>query len=183
LLRVHVTPRFGKKRLTEITRQEIKAFLAELSRVTRVVDKVAVPRFSKNTLRLIMCALRTVMNAAVEDGFIESNPAAKIGKFAKSEKPAREACAMTRDEAEKFLTAVKEICTDWFPFFLTALRAGLRKGELIALKWGIFSSARVRKIPTATSWYTGIGHAVISRVRRVRNREGWTCRSSFVRRC
>ena len=25
---------------------------------------------------------------------------------------------------------------EWYPFFLTALRAGLRKGELIALKWG-----------------------------------------------
>jgi len=136
LLRVHVTPRFGKNRLTEITRQEIKEFLAELSRVTHVVDKITVPRFSKNTLRLIMCALRTVLNAAVEDGFIESNPATRIGKFAKSEKPARQACAMTRDEAERFLTAVKEICSDWFPFFLTALRAGLRKGELIALKWG-----------------------------------------------
>ncbi len=31
---------------------------------------------------------------------------------------------------------VKEVCLEWCAFFLTALRAGLRKGELIALKWG-----------------------------------------------
>jgi integrase len=43
---------------------------------------------------------------------------------------------MTRDEAEKFLSAVNEICSDWYPLFLTALRAGLRRGELIALQWG-----------------------------------------------
>jgi len=43
---------------------------------------------------------------------------------------------MSREEAEKFLEAVKEISPDWYPFFLTALRAGLRRGELIALKWG-----------------------------------------------
>jgi integrase len=43
---------------------------------------------------------------------------------------------MSRLETEKFLTAVNEICPEWHPFFLTALRAGLRKGELIALKWG-----------------------------------------------
>jgi integrase len=95
-----------------------------------------VPKFSRNTLRLIVCALRTVLNAAVEDGHIESNPAAKIGKFAKSEKPAHQATAMTRVEADAFLSAVREVCPDWYPFFLTALRAGLRKGELIALKWG-----------------------------------------------
>jgi len=43
---------------------------------------------------------------------------------------------MTRYETETFLTGVKDVCPEWFPFFLTALRSGLRKGELIALKWG-----------------------------------------------
>jgi len=138
LLRLHVTPRFGQKKLTDIRRDEVKRFLAELSQVSHEVDGVRSPKFSKNTLRLIVCSLRTVLNAAVEDGIIESNPAAKVGRFAKSEKPVRQASAMTRDEAEKFLNGVNEICPEWHPFFLTALRAGLRKGELIALKWGDF---------------------------------------------
>ena len=43
---------------------------------------------------------------------------------------------MTRDETAKFLNAVTDVHPEWFPFFLAALRAGLRKGELIALKWG-----------------------------------------------
>ncbi|HYL14835.1 MAG TPA: site-specific integrase [Terriglobales bacterium] len=136
LLRVHITPRFGSKLLTEIRRDEVKRFLADLSQVTHDVKGQAVPKFSRNTLRLIVSALRTVLNAAVEDGLIESNPAAKMGKFARSEKPAHQASAMTRTEAEAFLSAVREVCPDWYPFFLTALRAGLRKGELIALKWG-----------------------------------------------
>ncbi len=139
LLRVHVTPRFGKKKLNEITRDSIKQFLGELSRETRVIDDKTgetALRFSRNTLRLIICALRTVLNSAVEDGFIEINPAAKIGKFAKTERPAHQASAMSRAEAESFLDAVQEVCPEWYPFFLTALRAGLRKGELIALQWG-----------------------------------------------
>ena len=43
---------------------------------------------------------------------------------------------MTRKEAEGFLAAVKDVRPEWYVFFLTAFRAGLRKGELIALKWG-----------------------------------------------
>ena len=136
LLRVHVNPRFGQKKLTEITRDEIKQFLADLSQATRVLQEVAIPRFARNTLRLIVCSLRSVLNAAVEDGILESNPAARVGRFAKSEKPARQASAMTRAEVDRFLSAVRELCPEWHSFFLTALRGGLRKGELIALKWG-----------------------------------------------
>jgi hypothetical protein len=88
LLRLHVTPRFGKQKLTAIRRDEIKQFLAELGQATRLVNQTPIPKFAKNTLRLIVCALRTVLNAAFEDGLIETNPASKIGKFAKSEKPA-----------------------------------------------------------------------------------------------
>ena len=128
LLRIHVTPRFGPKLLTEIRRDDVKRFLADLAQVTRDVKGQQVPKFSRNTMRLIVCALRSVLNAAVEDGYIESNPAAKIGKFAKSEKPAHQATAMTLVEGDAFLSAVREVCPDWYPFFplrfdLTCARA------------------------------------------------------------
>src|SRR2546429_7731 len=118
-----------------ITRDDIKQFLSELSARTRVVNNVAVPRFARNTLRLIVCALRTVLNAAVEDGLLKNNPASKVGKFAKTERPAHQASAMTCDEAEQFLAAVYESSPEWHAFFLTALRTGLREGELIVLMW------------------------------------------------
>jgi integrase len=136
LLRLYVTPRFGQDRLSEIKREDIRGFLGELSRQAKPTGETTVPRFARNTLRLIVSALRTVLSAAVEDGIIASNPAARLGRFAKAGRPAHRATAMTRTEAEAFLTAVLDVCPEWFPFFLTALRAGLRKGELIALKWG-----------------------------------------------
>jgi integrase len=136
LLRLHVTPRFGSKLLTDIRRDEVKRFVAELSRETREVNGASILRFSRNTLRLIISALRAVLNAALEDGLVDSNPASNVGKFAKTEKPVRSASAMLRKEMEEFLAAVRGVRPRWFPFFLTALRAGLRKGELIALKWG-----------------------------------------------
>ena len=137
LLRLHVTPRFGQKRLSDIKREEIKTFLGELCRETKALDAgKTIPRFPRNTLRLIVGALRSVLNAAVEDGLIDNNPALKVGRFAKTERPPHQASAMTRQEAEAFLAAVEDLSPEWYPFFLAALRAGLRKGELIALKWG-----------------------------------------------
>ena len=55
LLRVHATPRFGSKLLTEIRRDDVKRFLADVAQVTRDVKGQQVPKFSKNTLRLIVC--------------------------------------------------------------------------------------------------------------------------------
>ena len=106
LLRVHVTPRFGSKLLTDIRREDVKRFLAELSQATHEVNGTTTPKFARNTLRLIICTLRTVLNSAVEDGLIASNPASKMGKFAKTENPAHQASAMTRKEAEVSLAAV-----------------------------------------------------------------------------
>lgn len=39
-------------------------------------------------------------------------------------------------EAQDFLNAAKEICPDYHPLFMTALREGLRRGELVALQFG-----------------------------------------------
>jgi len=167
LLRVHVRPTFGPKPLNAITRDEIKQFLAELSASSRVVNEISAPKFSRNTLRLIVCALRTVLNAAVEDGLIESNPASKVGRFAKTEKPARQASAMTREEAERFLSAVTEVSPEWQPFFLTALRSGLRKGELIALKWGDLQFGDSAEDPHRYIWSSGIIHMDALRARRL----------------
>jgi integrase len=136
LLRVHIMPRFGQKRLTEIKREQIKKFVAELSQMRKIVNDLTEPKLSRNTLRLILCVLRGILNAGLEDGLILANPASRMGRFVKSEKPAHQATAMTRDDAERFLTAVDEVCPEWWSFFLATLRAGLRKSELIALKWG-----------------------------------------------
>src|ERR1051326_6684677 len=70
LLRIHVTPAFGQRRLSEITREQVKKFVAELSRAIKPAlseNEPSRPRFSRNSMRLIVGALRSVKNAAVED--------------------------------------------------------------------------------------------------------------------
>jgi integrase len=127
LLRLYLYPRFGDVRLDAISRDAVKDFLATL---------VAGGKFSRNTLRLIVCTLRVIFNAAVEDSIVDRNPAARLGRFTKSERPKFQASALTSKEALALLGAAGTFCPDYYPLFLTALRAGLRRGELIALKWG-----------------------------------------------
>jgi integrase len=127
LLRLYLHPRFGEIRLDAITRDSVKDYLASL---------VAAGRLSRNTLRLIVCTFRVILNAAVEDGVVDRNPAARLGRFTRSEKPKFQATALTSTEAEALLKAAQSLCPEYHPLFLAALRAGLRRGELIALKWG-----------------------------------------------
>ncbi len=122
----YVIPRFGQKKITTITRDEIKAFMSDLTE----------KGLAKNTIRLAIATLRVVLSAAVEDGILASNPGLRLGRFLESQKAAHEAQAMTREEAQIFLEAAKEFYPEFHPLFLMALRAGLRKGELLAVRWG-----------------------------------------------
>jgi len=87
-------------------------------------------------MRNIHSCVRGVLTQAVEDGILESNPAARLGKYMKGEKSNFRAVALTRIEVQQFLDAALEVCPEYYPLFLTALRAGLRRGELVALQWG-----------------------------------------------
>jgi integrase len=135
-LRLYLLPRFGQFQVTAIQRSQVKDFLGELS---------AKGELLRNTLRLILCTLRVILNHAVEDGVLEHNPAAKLGRFTKTEKPKHQAEAMTRSESEAFLASAMELCPDVYPLFLMALRAGLRKCELIAIQWGRHSIRNRRR--------------------------------------
>ena len=60
-----------------------------------------------------------------------------LGRFTKIDRShQKKATTLSREEAEQFLLSAQEVCPEFYPLFLTALRAGLRRDELIALEWG-----------------------------------------------
>ena len=135
VLRLYLLPKFGQQSLSSISRDDIKSFLASLAKPANSASRRSL---SRNSLRLIVCTLRVILNHAQEDGKIDSNPARKLGRFTKIDKAdqQKKATALSREEAERFLLSAQEVCPKFYPLFLTALRAGLRHGELIALEWG-----------------------------------------------
>ena len=148
--RRYVFPRFGELKLTAITRDDVKSFAADLN----------ARGLARNTIRLAVAALRVVLSAAVEDGILSANPAAKMGRFVQSHKTEHQAQAMAPHEVERFLEAAKEYCPTYYPLFLIALRGGLRQGEILALKWGDFQFGQGeldlnRYIVVQRRWYRG----------------------------
>ena len=125
-LRLYVEPRFGNLALDRIKREEVRRFIVELRERS----------LSKNTIRLALTTLRTVLNAAIEDGLLDQNPARRLGRFVKSEKPKHSASSLTPSETSLLLREAKaRICLRDYALLLTALRAGLREAELAGLQW------------------------------------------------
>jgi integrase len=123
----YLRPRFGKKLLDEIRRDDIKALINQL------ISK----ELSRNTIRNALCVIRSLFNYAIEEGLIESNPAARLGRFTRSAKGTEtKGVALTATEVQQFLKAAQEICPYYHPLLLMAVRTGLRRGELVALQWG-----------------------------------------------
>jgi integrase len=92
---------------------------------------------ARSTERNAISVLRGIFNHAIEDGLIEANPAVRLGRFTRTAKTTQvKGIALTISEVETFLRAALEIRPDHHALFLLAARAGLRRGELVALQWG-----------------------------------------------
>jgi integrase len=123
----HILPRFGSLRLSDITVSRIRTVIAELKE----------QGLAKNTIRLAVASLRIVLSLAVDENLLPSNPAfAKGGlgtRAITSNKEKREPQSIEPEEADRFLQAASE--DPYLALFFIALRAGLRQGEILALRW------------------------------------------------
>jgi integrase len=125
-LDVHIYPVFGEKRLDEIRKKDIKAFLTDKQK-----EKLA-----PATVRNLKAYLSCILNQAVDDEIIVSNPASRTGKLIKKTDSTKNIQPLTWAEKELFEKTFRKHFASFYPLFLTLLRTGLRVGEVIALKPG-----------------------------------------------
>lgn len=126
-LRKHVLPALGHKRLREITREDLQRLVAEKVRAG----------LSRSWIRSIIAPVRELLNHAMDDGLLERNPALRLARFSrKAEAQKGRIDPLSPEEEGRLLETAERDYPRWYPLFLTALRTGMREGELLALEWG-----------------------------------------------
>ena len=138
LLRKYLLPFFGECKLTEITRQMVQAFVAQLGQ-----------RLAPKSVALAKNCLSKVFSTAMEWGYVEANPA--IGVRLPACVAQREPTPLTPEQVRQLIAELREPCKS---MVLAAVLTGLRRGELFALRWGALDFER-KLIHVRESVYEG----------------------------
>lgn len=96
---------------------------------------------SKSTVNRYLQLMGKMFNLAIEEGYLEENPARKVKPF--SEKDTLKERILTEKEEEKLM----ENCSDTLkPIIAVALNTGMRRAEILGLKWENvdFQAKRIR---------------------------------------
>lgn len=113
---------FGKRRVAELTGQDAEGFKVERS-------KVAKPA----TVNRELGNLKHIMKKAVEWGFLGAPP---FGGVKMMHVPGGQDRILTPDEEIKLLAACGKVRAPYLrPIVVLALHSGMRKGEILSLKW------------------------------------------------
>ena len=127
----HILPGLGEIPLSELTVEQVGDFLEERRRFGgHRPESPEYPGLGEHTMRHIHRLLQQCLDQAIRDGLISDN-LARAFHYPKPKKVS--ANVLTPAEVEDYLDAAERL--GHLPMFLLALTAGLRQGELIALKW------------------------------------------------
>jgi integrase len=118
-LRDRIFPELGGKRLGDVQRRDVQ----------RLADNLLADGRDPSTIRNALMPLRVIYRRAVEDGDVAVNPCANLRLPAVRGRRERIA---SPEEAQRLLAALPARDR---PVWATALYAGLRRGELMALRW------------------------------------------------
>lgn len=125
-----VRPSFGKKRIQTLKKSDVKIFYNYLA------DQRCL---QASTIDSIHTVLHQVLDMAVDDKYIRSNPSDKALKELKQSHAFKteKRRALTIAEQELFLNYLRnnETYSHWYPIFAVMLGTGMRVGEVTGLRW------------------------------------------------
>jgi integrase len=135
ILHKHLLPCFGDRPLFEVTRQEVQAYIAHLTR----------EEYAPKSIDHIHDVLSAVLRTAVKWGHMEDNPAR--GVDLPKLRTVRPKWALTTAQAAALLEALPLLARTMVGL---AILSGLRRGEVFALRWrDVDETARVLTVREA----------------------------------
>jgi len=120
MLKKHLLPRFGDKEISEVTRQEIQAYVAQLTNAG----------YAPRSIDHIHDVLSAVLRTAMKWGHLRENPAR--GVDLPKLRCVRPKWALTTSQAATLLGGLAPLPRTMVGL---ALLSGLRRGEIFALRW------------------------------------------------
>jgi integrase len=127
LLKVHILPEMGNRRLDDITQRMVGDF---------IVNKFGQGLRSQTVKNLKNCLGSILRYAHSPDQYIDSNPARGIVvPKPEDEEPSREPDPFSWEDRRLMEDAFLKHSPKFYPLVLTAFRTGLRIGELFGLQW------------------------------------------------
>ncbi len=121
IVRLHLNPQFGKQYLHRVSTADIQKFVSE---------KITKENLKPKSVVNFLVPLKEMFKHAVIWGFIKRDPSLYV-KRPRIE--LEEMDFLIPKEIRLFLNHVK---SNYYSLFLTAVMTGMRRGEILALKWG-----------------------------------------------
>lgn len=147
-------PRIGEKFLEKITRGDIKDIIKDVSAKGR----------TKNTIKAVIAPIRALFEDAIDNGQKLPNPASKIKSLLNNKTDRRlHVNPLNSEEVPRLLDGAtdsdrsregsrhRDIVPSVWLLLLTAVRTGMRLGELLGLQWGDVDF-RERRISVKRQW-------------------------------
>ena len=141
VINTHLKPYFGAYELTHITPENVQAF------VTRMRERKLSPKTILNQIVI----LKQIFKHVARWGYLRSSPAEHVER---PRIPHREMDFLTPEEIRLLLDAAEQVCPERYSLFLTAVMTGMRRGELLAMKWQNLDWKR-RQYFVKESYYRG----------------------------
>lgn len=127
----HIIPSIGQIPLNKLTTNDLQQFYAKLKRNGRLQFKESCGLgVSNKTVRACHGQCRSALEKAVNENLITRNPATNCKL---PPKKSREMQVFTPNELVRFLAQAKE--EGYYELFLLELSTGMRRGEILGLKW------------------------------------------------
>jgi len=127
IIRQHLIPHLGNITMTQLKPEHLQRYYSEMLRGGRCNDNSSL---SAQTIRHHHTALHKALQTAVEWGLLSRNVADAV-RPPRAERP--EMLTWGEDDITRFLETAKS--TPYYALFYTALFTGMRRSELLALRW------------------------------------------------
>ncbi|GAB3535386.1 site-specific integrase [Arthrobacter tecti] len=134
-IRLHVIPHIGALKLEAVTGARLTKLYKDLETAGGKGNRGGAKGLSARTVRYIHTIISAALRDAVHEGLLVVNPADKSKPPTAAEAKAPEMHAWSPDQARTFLTWAWENRPNHAPMWSLLLSTGMRRGELIGLRW------------------------------------------------